>query len=151
MKKVLLIVIALAFLVSLGAAACHPPVTYCPKTVQERVIWSVKPWLSLSIEHRLTDLGDLSCRDSASFPNRNRLWVDGNVAWSVTASVGGSSIGGHCPNYFLSVALSPSHGSASSILCERKAEVDISYDLHHLSCLPAGNYAAVITYTVAAQ
>ena len=89
--------------------------------------------------------------DTSDILHGNRLFVDGNIAWEVSASVGGILINGHCPNYWLSVTLDPSSGGAETVVCHQKATVWINYHLTNLECLGVGDYLGVVTYTVTAQ
>ena len=149
LKKLLIVALSIWMLMSVATFACNSHgIWYCPQKAQERVLWSIRPWLSLRIEHSFTDLGTFSCRDSADIIGANHLYIDGNVAWSLSAKVGGIPINGHCPNYFLSVTMTPSNGSAKTVLCDRKAEARVDYHLRHLNCLVPGNYTAVVVYTV---
>jgi hypothetical protein len=121
--------------------------SYSSNTARETAAWSVLPWLSLSIRHSFPDLGAIGFQDSADFIGKNYLFVRGNASWELSARVTGALIAGHCPDYFLSVSLSPNKGSASTVGCGREVKVKVDYHLKHLECLPPGNYLATIIYT----
>ena len=134
------------------AFACNRPPSnahYCPRSVHETVFWTVLPWLSLSIAHHFTDLGNVTCSNTKYVPHANYLVIRGNVDWQVSASVGGH-IDGHCANYYLSVSLNPSQGTASQ-LCNDGKQIWIDYHLRNLECLRPGNYTAVVVYTATAR
>jgi len=143
-------VLALILVFSMVGLACQklPSIQYCPKSVQETVVWTMLPWLSLSINQTLTDLGNVSCSDTKEVLHANFLTVRGNVNWQINVAVSGPQINGHCPNYYLSISLEPPQGTASQ-LCQGK-KVWIDYHLRHLGCLPPGNYLAIVEYTVSA-
>lgn len=155
MKKVavlLMVVVLGVAMMATVAFACqnhqNPSVHYCPKRVHETVVWTALPWLSLSIGHSSTDLQNVYCTDSKEVQHGNYLVVKGNIDWQLTASVSGR-ISGHHASYYLSIALDPSQGTASD-LCGGK-KVWINYHLRNLSCLPPGDYTAMVTYTVTAR
>ena len=144
-KKLFIVVLVVGLSVSMVAMVA----TACSShnTVTERVSWGIGSWLGISIANSHTDLGTFSCVDSADILHKNRLFVTGNVDWAVSATVGGTPINGHCPNYYLSVSLNPRQGSPTSISCGRRAIIWVDYHLRHLQCLVGGNYIAVVTYT----
>ena len=152
MKKVIVLVLVALLSIATVALACNRPpanVHYCPASVQETVAWSILPWLSLSIHNDFTDLGNLTCLTSKNYVHGNYLTLRGNVDWQVTATISGR-IDGHCANYYLSVSLNPSQGTASQ-LCNDGKQIWIDYHLRNLECLRPGNYTAVVVYTATAR